>query len=341
MPKKTTRITILGDGGWGTGLALLSVRVGHDVMLWSAFPDYARELEEKRENRKYLPGIPLPPALKITSDIKEAVAFGEFIVIAVPSQYLRNVLFLIKNFDLSRKIFVSVTKGIEKKTLLRPSQIIQQVLGSVRFAVLSGPSHTEEVVRNVPTLVVSASGDKKVAEMVQNTFRDLYFRIYVQTDVIGVELAGALKNVIAIAAGVCDGLGFGANTKSALLTRGLLEMTYLGVQLGASPNTFFGLSGIGDLITTCISGYGRNRRVGELLGQGKSLDSILKGMDQIAEGVETTRSAVELARRHRVELPIMEEVHRMLFEGKKPLEAVQSLMLREPKEELRPYSYSE
>ncbi|MBI4388490.1 MAG: NAD(P)-dependent glycerol-3-phosphate dehydrogenase, partial [Candidatus Omnitrophica bacterium] len=258
---------------------------------------------------------------------------------AVPSQYLRNVLFQVRGFDLTKKILISVTKGIEKKTLLRPSQIIEQVLGRVSLAILSGPSHTEEVVRNIPTLVVAASNNKEVAARVQDTFRERRFRIYVQNDVVGVELGGALKNVIAIAAGVCDGLKFGANTKAALLTRGILEITHLGVQMGASPNTFFGLSGLGDLVTTCISEYGRNRRVGELLGMGKSLNEILSGMDQVAEGVETARSAFELAKKYRVEVPIIAEVYKILFEGKKPLEAVESLMLREAKEELRAYTY--
>ncbi len=338
MPK-STNVAVLGDGGWGTGLALVSERVGHNTMLWSAFPDYAEVLHTQRENIKYLPGVSIPKNIQITSDIREAIAFGQFIVLAVPSQFLRAVLFRMRDYDISKKILVSVTKGIEKKTLLRPSQIIHQVLKSVHLAVLSGPSHAEEVARKIPTLVVAASEEKKTAEMVQKTFRDSRFRIYIQTDIVGVELAAALKNVIAIAAGVCDGLGFGSNTKAALMTRGLLEMTHLGVQMGASPNTFFGLSGLGDLVTTCISGYGRNRKVGELLGQGKSIDEILKGMEQVAEGVETTRSAMELAKKYRVEVPIISEMYKMLFEDKKPMAVLDSLMSREAKEELRPYSY--
>lgn len=330
-------VTVLGDGGWGTGLALVARRSGHKALLWSAFPEYAQELEKTHENRKYLPGIKIPKDIRITSNLKEAIDFADIIILAVPAQYLRNVLFRVRDHDVSKKILVSVTKGIEKKTLLRPSQIIQQVLGNVKLAVLSGPSHTEEVVKNIPTLVVIASQDKKVAEEVQATLRDERFRIYVQTDIIGVELAGALKNVIAIAAGICDGLGFGSNTKAALLTRGILEITHLGVQMGANPNTFFGLSGIGDLITTCISGFGRNLRVGELLGKGKTIEEILKGMDQVAEGVETSRSAYELAKKYKVEVPIIMEIYKVLFEGKKTTDAVSSLLLREAKEELRPY----
>lgn len=336
---KKSRVAVLGDGGWGTGMAMVSDRIGHETLLWSAFPKYADELRTKRENPKYLPGIKLPAGLKITSDVKEAVQFGDFIVFAIPSQYLRAVLFQLKGIDLSKKIVVSVTKGIEKKTLLRPSEIIEQVLGKVHLAVLSGPSHAEEVVRNIPTLVVAASVEKKTAELVQETFRDLRFRIYVQTDVIGVELGAALKNVVAIAAGVCDGLGFGSNTKAALLTRGLLEITHLGVRMGASPNTFFGLSGLGDLITTSISEYGRNRKVGELLGKGVPIQKILGGMDMVAEGVETAQSAVDLAKKYKIEIPIVTEVYKMVFEGKKPADSLESLMLREAREELRPYTY--
>ncbi|PIQ85145.1 MAG: glycerol-3-phosphate dehydrogenase [Candidatus Omnitrophica bacterium CG11_big_fil_rev_8_21_14_0_20_45_26] len=337
---KFNRVSVLGDGGWGTGLALVSLRAGHKTILWSAFPEYAVILREKRENKKYLPGIPLPEELVITSDIKEAVDSGDLVVLAVPTLYLRNVLFQLKGFDLSKKILVSVAKGIEKKTLLCPSQIITQVLGNVNLAVLSGPSHAEEVARNIPTLVVAASKDKLIAETVQKALRGPRFRIYVQHDVVGVELAGALKNVIAIAAGICDGLGFGANTKAALLARGIFEMTHLGVQMGANPNTFFGLSGIGDLITTCISEYGRNRRVGELLGKGLSLQQILKDMDQVAEGVETARSVHELRLKYHVETPIMEQIYQILHEGKRAIEAVESLMQREAKEELRPYNFS-
>lgn len=336
---KSTQVSILGDGGWGTALALVSERIGHKTMLWSAFPDYAEELRTKRENKKFLPGIKIPTSVQITSDLKEVVQFGQFIVLAIPSQFLRAVLFRLQEYNLSDKILVSVTKGIEKKTLLRPSQIIQQLIKDSHLAVLSGPSHAEEVARRIPTLVVSASQEPKTAEAVQNTFRDSRFRIYVQSDVVGVELAAALKNVIAIAAGVCDGLGFGSNTKAALVTRGLLEITHLGVQMGANPNTFFGLSGLGDLVTTCISEYGRNRKVGELLGQGKTIEEILKGMDQVAEGVETTRSAMELAKKYNVDVPIISEMYEVLFQGKKATEALESLMMREAKEELRSYRY--
>src|SRR3989338_6392662 len=336
MPKKF-KVSVLGDGGWGTALALVSARRGNDTLLWSAFPDYAAELERKRENVKFLPGIPFPKTITVASELSEAVDFGDILVLAVPSQFLRNILFKLRDFDLSKKIIVSVSKGIEAKTLARPSEIIFSVLGSVKLVVLSGPSHAEEVARNIPTLVVAASPDQKIAEQVQESLRDSRFRIYVQTDMIGVELGGALKNVIAIGAGLCDGLKLGSNTKAALLSRGLLEMTQLGVRMGANPNTFFGLSGLGDLVTTCISEYGRNLRVGRELGEGKKLKDILLGMEIVAEGVETTRSAYQLAQRHGVTAAIISEIYKMLFEDKEPKRALEDLMSREAHEELKQY----
>ncbi|MBI4394830.1 MAG: NAD(P)-dependent glycerol-3-phosphate dehydrogenase [Candidatus Omnitrophica bacterium] len=336
MPKKF-KVSVLGDGGWGTALALVSARKGNETLLWSAFPDYAEVLERKRENIKFLPGIQIPTSIVISSDLTESVNFGEILILAVPSQYLRNILFKLRNFDLSKKIVVSVAKGIEAKTLARPSEIIHSVLGRVNFVVLSGPSHAEEVARNIPTLVVVASKDAKHAEAVQEALRDSRFRIYIQTDVIGVELGGALKNIIAIGAGLCDGLRLGSNTKAALLARGLLEMTQLGVRMGANPNTFFGLSGLGDLVTTCISEYGRNLRVGRELGQGKKLKEILAEMQQVAEGVETTRSAYQLAQKYGVTAAIIREIYKMLFEDKDPKQALEDLMSREAHEELKQY----
>ena len=336
MPKKF-KVTVLGDGGWGTALALVNARKGNEVLLWSAFPDYTEELNRKRENVKFLPGFKIPSTVIITSDLAEAIQFAEIVVLAVPSQFLRNVLFKLKSFDLSKKIIVSVSKGIEAKTLARPSEIIFSVLGKVNLVILSGPSHAEEVARNIPTLVVVASKDTKAAETVQEAFRDPRFRIYIQNDIVGVELGGALKNIIAIGAGLCDGLKLGSNTKAALLSRGLLEMTQLGVRMGANPNTFFGLSGLGDLVTTCISEYGRNLRVGRELGEGKKLKEILTQMQQVAEGVETTRSAYQLAQKHGVTAAIISEIYKMLFEDKDPKQALEDLMSREAHEELKQY----
>lgn len=328
------KISVLGDGGWGTALALLLNGKGHDVTLWGAFPEYTKVLREKRENVKFLKGFSLPASLDLSSDLDFSIAKAEIIVFAIPSQFLRNVIYKIKTEVLRDKILVSVAKGIERKTLLRPSQIIVQQARTAAIAVLSGPSHAEEVAQNVPTCVVAASTSREVARRVQSTFMDTRFRVYTSDDVTGVELGGALKNIIAIAAGICDGLRFGSNAKAALLARGLFEITRLGIHMGANPNTFFGLSGMGDLVTTCISEYGRNRRVGELIGQGKKLSEILAGMEMVAEGVETTRSAVELAQKYQVEMPITTEIHKVLFEDKDPVQAVDSLMKRDAKMEI-------
>ncbi len=338
MPvEKKYKVSVLGDGGWGTALALVSRRRGNQTLLWSAFPDYAKFLKEKRENQKFLPGVPLPADIEITSDLAQAVKFGEILIFAIPTQFVRNVLHKLKEFDLSKKILVSVAKGIEKKTYLRPSEIIESILGRVNLVILSGPSHAEEVARGVPTLVVAASKDERLAGEVHDALRDPRFRIYLQTDVVGTELGGSLKNVIAVAAGICDGLGFGDNTKSGLLSRGLLEMVKLGIRVGANPNTFFGLSGVGDLMTTCFSKHGRNLRVGRELGQGKTIKEILGGMEMVAEGVDTSEAVVELAHRVGVELPIMTEVYNVLFKNKDCSKAVEDLLARDAREEWKQY----
>lgn len=334
---KKYKVSVIGDGGWGTALALLSARRGNETLLWSAFPEYAKVLEEKRENVKFLPGFPLPKSIRISTDIHEAVKFPDIIIWAVPSQFMRNVLFKVKDAGLQDKIFVSVAKGIETRTLARPSEIIYSVFPKAHLVVLSGPSHAEEVARNLPTLVVVGSKDAKSSEIVQEGLRDPRFRIYIQNDLVGIELAGALKNVIAIGAGLCDGLGFGSNTKAAVLTRGLLEMTQLGVRMGANPNTFFGLAGVGDLITTCFSEFGRNLRVGRELGQGKKIKDILADMSMVAEGVETTKSAYQLAEKYGVTAAIIHELYRILFEDKDPRKALEDLMAREAHEEMKQY----
>lgn len=332
--EKTIKISVLGDGGWGTALSLLLARKGYSVTLWSAFPDYAEVLREKRENVKFLKGFHIPESVTVSADLETSVKTCEFLIVAIPTQYLRKVLGRIRPEWISGKTVVSVAKGIETKTLLRPSEIIRAGLSCERLAVLSGPSHAEEVARKLPCCVVVASEAQAVARAVQEVFMDVSFRIYTSDDVTGVELGGAVKNVIAIAAGICDGLQFGSNTKAALLARGLSEIVRLGSRMGANPNTFFGLSGLGDLVTTCISEFGRNRRVGELLGQGRKLPEILSGTEMVAEGVETTRSVRDLAGRHGVEMPISNEVHKVLFEEKDPRRAVEDLMLREPKMEV-------
>ncbi len=335
---KHIRVTVLGDGGWGTALALVNLRRGNEMLMWSAFADYAKVLRKERENVKFLPGVELPGTFEVTADLKEAVAFGDVLVLAIPSQYLRNVLFKIREFDLKGKVLVSTAKGIEKKTCMRPSEIIRSVLGQKHpIVVLSGPSHAEEVARKIPTLTVAASDHLKHAQFVQEYFRDPQFRVYVQKDMIGAEFGGALKNVIAIGAGVCDGLGFGDNTKSGLITRGLYEMVRLGARFGANPNTFFGLSGIGDLITTCFSKHGRNLHVGRELGKGRKIRSILGEMAMVAEGVDTSLSVHQLCEREGLQLPIMTEVYKMLFEDKDPEGVVSTLLARTPHEEWKAF----
>ena len=327
------RVTILGDGGWGTCLGILLSAQGHPVTLWGAFPAYVEQVRRTRENVKFLPGVAIPPAVKLTADFAEASADAEVIVVAVPSQYLRQVLERLRVGPWERALVVSVVKGIEPETLLRMSERIRQSVPVRRLAVLSGPSISYEVARGIPTTVVAASEDERLAREAQELFSTERFRVYTSADVAGVELGGALKNVIAIACGAADGLGFGTNTKAALATRGLVEMARLGVAMGAQERTFSGLSGLGDLITTCFSPHSRNRRVGEEIARGKAVAEVTGKMEQVAEGVTTTRSAQALARKHQVEMPITAAVYQVLYEGKPPKDAVRELMLREPKPE--------
>jgi glycerol-3-phosphate dehydrogenase (NAD(P)+) len=330
-----TRFAILGDGAWGTAIALLLARrEGHRVALWSARPENARLLRERRENVRLLPGIPLPENILLTEDIVEALDGADLLVSAVPTVYLRAMLQRIAAAVPATARVLSLTKGIENKTFLRPTEVLHQVLGVTHLGVLSGPSHAEEVSRGLPTSVVAASRDLELARWVQQCFSTDRFRVYTNLDVIGVELGGALKNVIGIAAGISDGLRFGDNTKAALLTRGLVEMTRFGVALGAEPQTFGGLAGLGDLITTCMSRHGRNRHVGEHLGRGEKLADVVAGLGgMVAEGVATTRSVYERAQRMGIEMPITTEVYHVLYEDKDPRTAVNDLMLRDPRPE--------
>lgn len=328
------QFAILGDGAWGTAIAVLLCQdLGHRVRLWSARLENGRILRERRENVRLLPGVPIPPAVELTTDIHEAVSGADLYVSAIPTVYLRQTLAGVVGALRSACPVLSLSKGIENQTFLRPTEIVREIVGTEQLAVLSGPSHAEEVSRGLPTSLVAASSDPALARRVQECFSTDRVRVYTDHDVLGVELAGALKNVIAIAAGIGDGLGFGDNTKSALLTRGLVEMTRFGVALGAERQTFFGLAGLGDLITTCVSPHGRNRRVGERLGRGEKLPDILAHMNMVAEGVYTTRSVHTRAAQLGVELPITAEVYSVLYENKPPLEAVNDLMLREPKGE--------
>lgn len=328
------KVVVLGAGGWGTALAVLLAGNGHRVWLWGHSPEYMREIERSRENRKFLPGVRIPRAIEVTTDAAGALARAGMAVLAVPTQFIRPVLRAMRSGCPRHLPFVSVAKGIENRTLLRPSQIVGELLGRLPLAVLSGPSHSEEVARGMPASVVVASHQEELALRAQAAFMNGQFRVYTQTDVVGVEFGAAAKNVVAIAAGICEGLGLGDNAKSALMARGLVEMARLGVVLGARKSTFFGLSGVGDLVTTCVSRFGRNREVGMKIGQGMKLHGILARMQKVAEGVWTTNSIRALARRHRVEVPITEEVYRVLFRNKPPREGVRDLMRRAAKSEI-------
>jgi len=332
MPKMKN-ISIIGDGGWGTTLAILLAGKGHDVTLWGAFPEYVETIRTKRVNAKFLPGVKIPHEIKITSSLNEAVESKDIMVLAVPSQYMRSVLTRLTAYKLSDKIFVSVTKGIENKTLKRMSEIAHELLGKIDICALSGPTIAHEVAQGSPTTIVASSGNITLAKEIQNVFITDLFRVYTNSDIIGVELGGSLKNVIAIAAGICDALGFGTNAKSALLTRGLFEMARLGIAMGAKRETFYGLSGLGDLTTTCISKYSRNHHFGEEIGKGKTSKEALKETEMVVEGMATTESAYELAKRHKVEMPIVSEIYKVLYEKKDPKAGVHDLMTRSPKEE--------
>ena len=328
------KITVMGNGGWGTTLAILLQKKGYEVILWGADSLYTKYLREKRENIKYLKGIRIPSEIHITSDISKKLTEAQLIVSAVPTPYLRSVLVKFKVVFNDKIPVVSVTKGIENDTLMRPSEIIADVLGKIPICLLLGPSHAEEVSLGLPTTIVASSNEDGLARIVQDTFTTGRLRVYTNPDIIGVELGAAMKNVIAIASGICEGLAFGDNSKAALITRGLAEISRLGVAMGAQKNTFSGLTGLGDLITTCISPYGRNRRVGEQIGKGRKLQEILKNMEQIAEGVWTTKSVVSLSDKYKVEMPITRETYNVLFNDKNPLVAVSNLMMRTPRSEV-------
>lgn len=330
------RISVLGAGSWGTTLAILLSENFKDVTLWSYRAEQINEMKDQRTNADYLPGVILPPHLNITHDLHEAAAQKDMIVAAVPSQFLRSILKEIAHLDLTKTIIVNVAKGIENDSLMTMSEVMLDILEhekKANLAILSGPSHAEEVVKKIPTAVVSASFTMRTAKIVASTFNTPAFRVYISDDIRGVELGGALKNVIAIGAGVVDGAGFGDNTKAAIITRGIAEMTRLGDKMGALPRTFSGLSGVGDLIVTCMSKHSRNRYVGEELGKGKKLNEILSNMVMIAEGVATCKSAVDLAKKHHTEMAIFSEVYRIMFEGKDPHQATEDLMTRSIKGE--------
>ncbi|MFN0150815.1 MAG: NAD(P)H-dependent glycerol-3-phosphate dehydrogenase [bacterium] len=331
------RVAVLGAGSWGTCLALLLHAKGESVALWARHPERADAIRSHGENRTYLPGVPVPASLPISTDLAESLRGAHAVVFSVPSRSLRDVARASAPHIDEHATLVSAVKGIEEESLRRMSEVLSDEAQRSRaqeIVALAGPSHSEEVARQMPTAVAAASPSAAAAERVRDLFMTDSFRVYTNDDLLGVELAVSLKNIIAIAAGLCDGLGFGDNTRGALLTRGLAEITRLGVALGARERTFWGLAGIGDLVTTCVSNHSRNRRLGEEIARGRSLSEALERIGMVAEGVPTTRSAVRLAERTGVEMPITREVHAILFEGREPLQAMDSLMRRVPKSEL-------
>ncbi|WP_313891000.1 NAD(P)H-dependent glycerol-3-phosphate dehydrogenase [Psychrobacillus sp.] len=334
------KITVLGAGSWGTALAMVLAGNNHDCLLWSHRENQALEINDNHTNKKYLPDTLLPSNLKATSDFEQAIKHASTIIIAVPTKAIRGVCQDMKDLLVEKKLIVHVSKGIEPDSLKRISEMISDELpanGVGAIVVLSGPSHAEEVVLQYPTTITAASENLDAAKKVQDLFMNNYFRVYTNDDVIGVEIGAALKNVIALGAGIVDGLGYGDNAKAALITRGLAEISRLGISLGAEAYTFFGLTGMGDLIVTCTSVHSRNWRAGNMLGKGASLDTVLEEMGMVVEGVRTTKAAHQLAKRQQVDMPITEALYSVLFENENPKDAVDILMLRTKKHELEDY----
>lgn len=333
MSLKDTRIAVLGDGGWGTTLSLLLASKGSGVFLWGAFPAYVEETRQKRENVKFLPGFKIPGNVRLTADLREA-ASAEFLVLATPSQHMRSVLERLDKKMASAKTFVIVAKGVETSSLKTMSQVAREILGPVKLAVVSGPNIAREVAQRLPAAASVASNDARIARRVRKLFSADFFSLYESKDVLGVELGGSVKNVIAICAGLVEGLGLGSNTRAVLFARGIAEMARLGVAMGARRETFMGLSGLGDLATTCLSPHSRNRALGVEIGKGKSLREILKGSEMVVEGVETAKAVHRLAKKHRVPMPISEAVYKILFEKQRPESAVKALLHSGLKREL-------
>jgi glycerol-3-phosphate dehydrogenase (NAD(P)+) len=328
------KICVIGDGAWGTALAINALANKHHVVIWGAFPEYLNEMRKNRENRKFLPGVKLPDELEFEDDIKKALTGCRIIICATPTQFLRSVLKKMSGNVSPDTVIVNVAKGIELDSWLKISEIIEQELGRVNYVDLSGPSHAEEVARGVPTAVTAAGENIEDAKFVQQALMNDKFRIYTSTDVTGLELGGAIKNVFAIAAGIIDGMKLGDNPKAALMARGIAEMGRLGEALGGKRATFSGLSGIGDLIVTCCSGHSRNRHVGEELGRGRKLADILSDMGMVvAEGVPTAKGIRTLARQANVDIPIIEEIYKVLYEDRSAQDAVISLMSRSARHE--------
>lgn len=326
-------VSVVGAGSFGISIAVLLHRNGHKVTVWSRNQKEVETLSKEREHKSKLPGVELPVDMIFTADVKQAAEDKDFIVFAVPSIAVRDVSRQIKPFIKDGQIIVDVAKGIEESTLMTLSQQIEEEIPNANVAVLSGPSHAEEVGRGLPTSVVIGADDKETAVYLQKMFMNEVFRVYISPDKLGIELGGALKNVIALAAGIADGMGYGDNTKAALITRGVAEIARLGQAMGGAPESFSGLTGIGDLIVTCASIHSRNRKAGYLMGQGKSMQEAMEEVKMVVEGVYSTKAAVKLGEKYNVSLPIVKKVNEVLFEGKDPHEAVNELMLRDSKAE--------
>ena len=331
------KISVIGSGGWGIALTILLHKNGHDLTIWSFDKKEAEELKTTRQNKTKLPDILLPEDIKVTDNLKEAVDDKDILVLAVPSKAIRSVSKSLKNIIKDNQIIVNVAKGLEEDTLETMTDIIEEELKGKKpqVAVLSGPSHAEEVGRGIPTTCVVSAHNKELTLYLQNIFMTPSFRVYTSPDMLGVEIGGALKNVIALAAGIADGLNYGDNTKAALITRGIKEISALGVAMGGEQSTFYGLTGLGDLIVTCASMHSRNRRAGILLGQGKTLDEAVKEVNMVVEGVYSAKSALMAAKKYNVEIPIIEQVNAVLFENKNAAEAVNELMIRDKKLEIQ------
>ena len=325
------KIGVIGAGSWGIALASLLYRNGHQITVWSIVEAEIEMLQKEHEHKDKLPGVKLAEDMAFTTDMKSAIEGKDILVLAVPSPFIRNTANSMREYVSERQIIVNVAKGIEEKTLMTLSQVIEDEIPQADVAVLSGPSHAEEVGRGIPTTIVVGAKTQKTAEYIQNTFMSDVFRVYTSPDVLGIELGAALKNVVALAAGIADGLGYGDNTKAALITRGITEIARLGMVLGGKFETFCGLSGIGDLIVTCASVHSRNRKAGVLIGQGKTMEEAMAEVKMVVEGVHSAKAAMGLAKKYDVELPIIEQVNEVLFNNKSAAEAVRDLMIRDKK----------
>ena len=334
------KVSVIGAGSWGTALALLLSKNGHDVTMWSILEDEIRMLDKEREHKSKLPGVKLPDTMKFTTDLKKAVEGRDFLVLAVPSTFTRGTAKNMCPYVAEGQIIVDVAKGIEEATLMTLSQQIEDEIPQADVAVLSGPSHAEEVGRGLPTTVVVGAKTEKTAEYLQQMFASEVFRVYTSPDMLGMELGGSLKNVIALAAGIADGLGYGDNAKAALITRGIHEISRLGVEMGGAIESFTGLTGVGDLIVTCASVHSRNRKAGYLIGQGRTMQEAMDEVKMVVEGVFSTKAAVKLGKKYGVDMPIVEQVNAVLFEGKDAAEAVNDLMMRsgKPEHTAKPWS---